>query len=175
MRNLNPRSCPRTFSNFPQLKPEGTLPFLLAIILKLLVGERVGNACNCSVAREGGWIAKRRIGCFIGCHAQTLSPLNLEEFTNAIKIDPSNHVFYSNRSGAHARYCLPSAYFVILGFVGSSVYSMFHPHYLGNFFLVSMNNFEKALEDATKCVELNPSWAKGYTRKGTAAQAVFCL
>ncbi|KAH8369013.1 hypothetical protein KR200_002754 [Drosophila serrata] len=30
-------------------------------------------------------------------------------------------------------------------------------------------NFESALEDAEKTIELNPTWAKGYSRKGAAA------
>lgn len=29
--------------------------------------------------------------------------------------------------------------------------------------------FKEALEDAEKTIELNPSWAKGYSRKGAAA------
>lgn len=30
------------------------------------------------------------------------------------------------------------------------------------------NDASAALADAEKCVELNPSWAKGYSRMGTA-------
>ena len=55
-------------------------------------------------------------------------------FSEAIEINPNNHVYFSNRSGAYA----------------------------------SLENYEKALEDAEKCVEINPSWAKGYARKGFA-------
>lgn len=32
----------------------------------------------------------------------------------------------------------------------------------------SLKNFDKALEDAEKCVEINSSWAKGYNRVGAA-------
>lgn len=32
----------------------------------------------------------------------------------------------------------------------------------------SLKNYEKALEDADKTVEINPSWAKGYNRRGAA-------
>jgi stress-induced-phosphoprotein 1 len=32
----------------------------------------------------------------------------------------------------------------------------------------SLRDFEKALADATKTVELNPGWGKGYGRKGAA-------
>jgi len=32
----------------------------------------------------------------------------------------------------------------------------------------STDQYEKALDDAKKCVELKPDWAKGYTRKGLA-------
>lgn len=55
-------------------------------------------------------------------------------FTEAISINPNDHVFYSNRSGAYA----------------------------------SLKKFDEALQDANKCVELNPKWAKGYQRKGFA-------
>lgn len=52
----------------------------------------------------------------------------------AIELDPSNHVLYSNRSASYA----------------------------------SIKDFNKALEDANKCVELSPGWSKGYGRKGAA-------
>ena len=32
----------------------------------------------------------------------------------------------------------------------------------------SLQNYQKALEDAEKCVELKPDWSKGHTRKGLA-------
>ncbi|GEQ72444.1 hypothetical protein JCM33374_g6131 [Metschnikowia sp. JCM 33374] len=32
----------------------------------------------------------------------------------------------------------------------------------------SLKNFDKALQDAQKCTEINPSWAKGYSRVGAA-------
>ncbi|KAH0613497.1 uncharacterized protein H6S33_005383 [Morchella sextelata] len=55
-------------------------------------------------------------------------------FTQAIEVDPSNHVLYSNRSACYA----------------------------------SLKDFAGALQDATKCTELKPDWAKGFTRKGAA-------
>lgn len=55
-------------------------------------------------------------------------------FSEAIELDPSNHVLYSNRSGAY----------------------------------VSMGEHQKALDDATKCVDLKPDWVKGHIRKATA-------
>ncbi len=33
---------------------------------------------------------------------------------------------------------------------------------------VKAGKYEEALEDANKTIELNPTWAKGYSRKGTA-------
>uniref|UniRef100_A0A7S1G9V5 Hsp70-Hsp90 organising protein n=1 Tax=Bicosoecida sp. CB-2014 TaxID=1486930 RepID=A0A7S1G9V5_9STRA len=57
-----------------------------------------------------------------------------EAYTEAIALDGSNHVFYSNRSAAY----------------------------------LSMGDAEKALADADKCIEVNPSFAKGYGRKGAA-------
>lgn len=63
---------------------------------------------------------------------------NFEEaikfFSDAIDVDPTNHVLYSNRSAAKA----------------------------------SLQQYEGALEDAKKCVELSPKWAKGYSRLGAA-------
>lgn len=56
------------------------------------------------------------------------------EFSDAIQHDPTDAVFYSNRSGAYA----------------------------------SLKQYEQALEDANKCVELKPEFVKGYTRQGVA-------
>lgn len=47
-------------------------------------------------------------------------------FTEAIKICPTDHVLYSNRSGAFA----------------------------------SMDKYDLALDDASKCISLKPDWAK---------------
>jgi stress-induced-phosphoprotein 1 len=55
-------------------------------------------------------------------------------FSEAITHDPTDAVFYSNRSGAYA----------------------------------SLKQFDKALEDANKCVELKPEFVKGYSRQGVA-------
>jgi stress-induced-phosphoprotein 1 len=55
-------------------------------------------------------------------------------YTEAIALDNSNHVLYSNRSAAYAK----------------------------------QEKYEEALTDAEKCVEINPSWGKGYSRKGLA-------
>lgn len=57
-----------------------------------------------------------------------------DKFTAAIELEPTNHVLYSNRSGAYA----------------------------------SLKQYDKALEDANKTVEIKPDWAKGWSRKGTA-------
>lgn len=57
-----------------------------------------------------------------------------EKFTAAIEVDPTNHVLYSNRSGAYA----------------------------------SLRDFNKSLEDATKCTEIKPDWSKGWSRQGAA-------
>lgn len=58
----------------------------------------------------------------------------IKHFTDAIGFDPTDHVFYSNRSACYA----------------------------------SIEEYEKALEDGTKCVSIKPDWPKGYTRKGLA-------
>ena len=58
----------------------------------------------------------------------------IEHFSQAIELDPSNHVLWSNRSASY----------------------------------LSLNKFQEAKNDAEKCVSLNGSWAKGYTRLGAA-------
>mmetsp|Transcript_40369 Transcript_40369/g.89645 ORF Transcript_40369/g.89645 Transcript_40369/m.89645 type:complete len:579 (+) Transcript_40369:115-1851(+) len=58
----------------------------------------------------------------------------IDFFSQAIAVDPKNHVLFSNRSAAQA----------------------------------SLKNYEKALEDAQKCVSLKPDWGKGYSRLGAA-------
>lgn len=55
---------------------------------------------------------------------------SIEHFTEAIKHNPQDHVFFSNRSGAHA----------------------------------SLQQWDEALADAKKCVELKPDFIKGYNR-----------
>jgi stress-induced-phosphoprotein 1 len=62
----------------------------------------------------------------------------IEAYSEAIKLDETNHVLYSNRSAA----------------------------YLKN------GNFEESLKDADKTIQLNPSWAKGYSRKGAVLFAL---
>lgn len=62
----------------------------------------------------------------------------IEAYTNAINLDGSNHVYYSNRSAAY----------------------------------LEKGDAENALSDGAKCVEINPSWAKGYSRKGAALHSL---
>jgi len=52
----------------------------------------------------------------------------------AIKLDPDNHIFYSNRAAAY----------------------------------MALEQYEKALADADECIRLQPTWAKGYSRRGAA-------
>ena len=61
-----------------------------------------------------------------------------DKFSQAIELDPSNHVLYSNRSGAYA----------------------------------SLKDYQAALEDANKTIEIKPDWAKGWGRKGAAQHGV---
>lgn len=69
---------------------------------------------------------------------QALAANNFDEavkaYTEAITLDPSNHVLFSNRSAAYAK----------------------------------EGKYESALEDANQTIALNPAWAKGYSRKGSA-------
>ncbi|PVV00510.1 hypothetical protein BB560_005107, partial [Smittium megazygosporum] len=58
----------------------------------------------------------------------------IKQFTLGIEADPTNHILYSNRSGA----------------------------YSGDM------DYEKALADAEKTIEIKPDWPKGYGRKGAA-------
>ena len=55
-------------------------------------------------------------------------------YTEAISIDPQDHVFFSNRSAAY----------------------------------LSKGDADAALGDGNRCVQLNATWPKGYTRKGAA-------
>eukprot|EP01035_Chromulina_nebulosa_P030722 gene30722-40850_t len=64
--------------------------------------------------------------------------LAIAYFSNAIDIDPDNHVYYSNRSAAYMK----------------------------------ADSKSKALKDAEKCVELAPTWSKGYSRLGAAQQSL---
>jgi len=52
----------------------------------------------------------------------------------AIKLDPSNHIFFSNRAAAY----------------------------------MALEAYDKALADADECVRLQPTWAKGHSRRGAA-------
>jgi len=58
----------------------------------------------------------------------------VKKYTEAIAIDPKNHVYFSNRSAA----------------------------------FLKMNKPLEAVEDAVKAIEIKPTWAKGYSRKGAA-------
>ncbi|KAF9076625.1 chaperone [Rhodocollybia butyracea] len=58
----------------------------------------------------------------------------IDLFSQAIAIDGSNHVLYSNRSAAYA----------------------------------GKKEWSAALKDADKCIEVNPTWSKGFARKGAA-------
>ncbi|RDB20543.1 Heat shock protein sti1 [Hypsizygus marmoreus] len=58
----------------------------------------------------------------------------IDLFSQAIAIDPKNHVFFSNRSAAKA----------------------------------GKKDWDGALADADECVKLNPTWGKGWARKGAA-------
>ena len=63
---------------------------------------------------------------------------SIKHFTEAISHDPTDAIFYSNRSGAFA----------------------------------SLNQPQAALDDANKCIELNPQFVKGYSRKGHALHSL---
>ncbi|KEY68445.1 hypothetical protein S7711_01219 [Stachybotrys chartarum IBT 7711] len=58
----------------------------------------------------------------------------IDKFTQAIAIQPENHILYSNRSAAYA----------------------------------SKKEWDSALQDAEKTIQIKPDWAKGYGRKGAA-------
>ena len=63
------------------------------------------------------------------------------KFSQAIELEPANHVLYSNRSGAYA----------------------------------STKDFQSALDDAEKTIEIKPEWAKGWGRKGSALHGIGML
>lgn len=57
-----------------------------------------------------------------------------DKFTQAIALQPENHILYSNRSAAYA----------------------------------SKKEWDNALQDADKTIQIKPDWAKGWGRKGAA-------
>jgi len=59
---------------------------------------------------------------------------SIKSYDKAVELDPTNHIYYSNRSAAYA----------------------------------GLTQWEKALDDATKCIQAKPDWGKGYFRKGVA-------
>ena len=74
-------------------------------------------------------------------HLGSLLTLFSGKFSQAIELEPANHVLYSNRSGAYA----------------------------------STKDFESALDDAEKTIEIKPEWAKGWGRKGSALHGLGML
>jgi stress-induced-phosphoprotein 1 len=62
----------------------------------------------------------------------------IEAYSQAINLDNTNHVLFSNRSAAYLK----------------------------------AGKYQLALEDAEKTVQLNPTWAKGYSRKGASLHAL---
>ena len=58
----------------------------------------------------------------------------VELLKKSIKLDPDNHIFYSNRAAAY----------------------------------MALEQYEKALADADDCIRLQPTWAKGYSRRAAA-------
>jgi stress-induced-phosphoprotein 1 len=62
----------------------------------------------------------------------------IRAYTEAINLNPHDHVFFSNRSAAY----------------------------------LSKGDTDHALIDGERCVKLNPSWAKGYSRRGAALHAM---
>ncbi|KAJ5558034.1 hypothetical protein N7535_009524 [Penicillium sp. DV-2018c] len=62
----------------------------------------------------------------------------IEKFTEALAIEPQNHILFSNRSAVYA----------------------------------AQHEYQKALEDADKAVEIKPDWSKGYVRRGAAQRGL---
>ena len=75
----------------------------------------------------------------------------IDLFSQAIAIDPQNHVLYSNRSAANAGKKL-------WDLALEDAEQVKHSHSSSTFHL---NTF-------FQCIKVNPSWSKGYARKGAA-------
>lgn len=62
----------------------------------------------------------------------------IRAYTEAINLNPHDHVFFSNRSAAY----------------------------------LSKGDTDHALIDAERCIKINPTWPKGYSRRGAALHAM---
>jgi len=102
------------------------------------MAPKKGGGEKAKAAGEGGAVNKEAANAAKALGNTAFSAGNFaeaaEHFSAAIAADPTDHIFFSNRSACYA----------------------------------SLNQFERAVEDAEKCVAMSPKWAKGYSRLGLA-------
>jgi len=76
--------------------------------------------------------------------------LALSKYSEALEVDPSNHILYGNRAACHLKQA-------------ASATNAGKPADAAKF-------ANSALADSTKATELNSSWSKGWSRKGAALE-----